>query len=115
MNVTLSSTAEKVSFSIPPTSAAVEGVGEVDAELPEVEVIDAVADLLVDREADPCLRPCDLGMSEKPFRRGHDLGHSGLVVGAEERLPVRGDDVVPDPLAENTARGRGDLLPGIAG
>ena len=27
---------------------------------------------------------------------GHDLGHAGLVVGAEQRRPVGGDDVVAD-------------------
>ena len=51
--VTLSSTAENVSFSISPTTDAVERVGEVGAEALKVEVVGAVADLLVDGERDP--------------------------------------------------------------
>ena len=67
-NVTFSSTAEKVSFSISPTTCAVERVGEVGAEAVEVEVVGAVADLLVDREADPRSRPRDLGVRERARR-----------------------------------------------
>ena len=37
---------------------------------------------------------------------GHDLGDAGLVVGSEERRPVRGDDVVPDSLGQELARRR---------
>ena len=66
---TFSSIAEKVSFSISPTTCAVERVGEVGAELLEVEVVGAVADLLVDREADPRARPRHLGMRERARRR----------------------------------------------
>ena len=56
----------------------------------------------------------DLGVGEKPLRRRHDLGDAGLVVRAEERLAVRGDDVVPDPLPEEPARGGGDRLGRVA-
>ena len=37
---------------------------------------------------------------------GHDLGHAGLVVGAEQRVAARGHDVVPDLVGERRhARG----------
>ena len=37
--------------------------------------------------------------------RGHDLGNAGLVVGAEQRRPVGGDDVVADlPLQQRQLR-----------
>ncbi len=88
----------------------VDGVGEVGAEVLEVEVIGAVADLLVDREGDPRTGPRHLGMREEPRDGGHDLGDAGLVVGAEERRPVRRDDVVADPLGEERARRRREHL-----
>ena len=90
---------------------AVDRVGEVGAEALEVEVVGAVADLLVDGEADPRVRARELGPRGEVGDRGHDRGDAGLVVRAEQRRPVRGDDVVPDPLAEerarSPARGRG--------
>ena len=45
-----------------------------------------------------------LGVRDELGDRGHDLGDAGLVVGAEQRRPVGGDDVVPDPLGEQRAR-----------
>ena len=38
--------------------------------------------------------------------RGHDLGHAGLVVGAEQRVAAGGDDVVADLVARAPASGR---------
>ena len=46
---------------------------------------------------------------------GHDLGHAGLVVGAEQRRPVGGDDVVADALGEQRARRGREHLGGVAG
>ena len=115
LNVTFSSTAEKVSFSISPDLRAVERVGEVGAEALEVEVVDAVADLLVDGEADPRSGARDVGVGDELGDRGHDLGDAGLVVGAEERRPVGGDDVVADPLGEQRARRGREHLDGSPG
>ena len=51
-----------------------------------------------------------LGMLDEPLGGGHDLGDAGLVVGAEERRPVRGDDVVADSLGQELARRRREDL-----
>ena len=83
---------------------AVERVGEVGAEVREVEVVGAAPDLLVDRERDPRACAGNLGMCDELGDRGHDLGDAGLVVGAEQRRPVGGDDVVADALGEERAR-----------
>ena len=82
---------------------AVERVREVGAELLDVEVVDAAADLLVDGEADADRRVLDLGMRREVRDRAHDLGDAGLVVGAEQRRAVRRDDVV----ARRARRGSG--------
>ena len=71
-------------------------------------MVGAVADLLVGREADADGRMRDLGVRLQVGDRGHDLGHARLVVGAEERRPVRGDDVVADPLGEERRGGGGE-------
>ena len=78
-------------------------------------MVGAAADLLVDREADPRPRPRQLGMGEQPGDGGHDLGDAGLVVGAEQRRPVGGDDVVPDPLREQRLRAGESTLAGSPG
>ena len=83
---------------------AVERVREVGPEGLEVEVVDAAPDLLVDGEPDARARARHLGMRDEPGDRRHDLRDSGLVVGAEQRRAVRGDDVVPDALREQCAR-----------
>ena len=80
--------------------AAVERVRDVGAERFEVEVLGAVADLLVDRERDADRRLRRPSPSGEIGDRGHDLRDAGLVVGAEQRRAVAGDDVVPDPRGE---------------
>ena len=80
---------------------AVERVREVGAELLDVEVVDAAADLLVDGEADPDRRMLDLGMRREIGDRAHDLRDARLVVGAEQRRPVGRDDVVARALGED--------------
>ena len=75
-----------------PDLAAVHCVGEVGAEFLHVELDHSAADLLVRGES-----YLDLAVLESGVRRyvccgGHDLGHSGLVVGAEEGGPVGGHD-----------------------
>ena len=74
--------------------AAVHGVGEIAAELGDVELVGAQADLLVGVEADAHLAVLDLGMSLQVGHRGDDLGDAGLVVGAEKRRAVGHDQVV---------------------
>ena len=65
-------------------------------------------DLLVGREADArgCVR--DLGVRFQVGDRGHDLGDARLVVGAEERRAVGGDDVVAVALGEERRVGGGE-------
>ena len=93
---------------------SVEGVGDVCAECVQVEVLGAVADLLVDREPDPDGLVCDLGMGDEVRDRGHDLRDPGLVVGPEERRSVAGDDVVADPGGSwNCSGGVPGRVPGI--
>ena len=93
-----------------PTPAAVERVGEVGAELVEIEEVRPPARLLVDGEADADRRPWRLGMARQPRDRRHDLGHAGLVVGTEQRRAVARDDVVPDAGRELGGLGRIDHL-----
>ena len=80
---------------------AVHRVGAARAERRDVEQRRALADLLVGREADADRRPRQLGMGVQVGDRGHDLRDAGLVVGAQQRVARRGDDVV--------ARARGEV------
>ena len=93
---------------------AVERVGKVRAERFDVEVVDASPDLLVDREADANRRVLDLRMCRQIGDGAHDLGDAGLVVGAEERRAVGGDDVVADPFGEDRVVGCAQHLARIA-
>src|SRR5262249_58049651 len=62
---------------------SVERVREVRAERLDVEMVDATADLLVDREADLDRRVLDLRMTREIRDGAHDLRHTGLVFVAE--------------------------------
>ena len=75
---------------------AVERVRAARAEALDVEQRRALADLLVGREADAQRRARELRVRGQVRDRGHDLGHAGLVVGAQQRVAARGDDVVAD-------------------
>ena len=89
---------------------AVDGVGEVRAELFHVDVIDAVADFLVGREQDLHV-PCRIGgIAGQDRHRIHDLGDAGLVVGAEQGRAVGGDDVVADLVLQRRILGDADDL-----
>ncbi len=77
----------------------VERVGEVGAEGVEVEVVGALADLLVDRERDARGGARRVVVEEVRDRR-HDHRDARLVVRAEERRAVARDQVLPDPLGE---------------
>ena len=77
----------------------VERVGEVGAEGVEIEVVGALAHLLVDRERD-ARRGARCIIVEEVRDRRHDHGDARLVVCAEERRAVARDQVLPDPLGE---------------
>jgi hypothetical protein len=74
---------------------AVERVGADGAEALDVEQRRALADLLVGREAHAQRGAREFRVRGQMGDGGHDLGHAGLVVGAEQRVAAGGDDVVP--------------------
>src|ERR1700753_1341642 len=86
---------ESLVFDIPRV-LAIKSIGEVSAELFQVDFVDAAADLFVGREQDLDGAVLDLGMIDQELRRIHDLGSAGFVVGAEQGGAVRSDDVVAD-------------------
>ena len=82
--------------------AAVNGVGVFCLEIAEVQAVGAATDFFVRREADPDVAVAGevfvaaafgvaVGFDEF-FHGGHDFGDSGLVVCAEERRAVGGDE-----------------------
>ena len=92
---------------------AVHRVGEIGAELFQVRLVDAAADLFVGREQDLDGAVLDLGVVEQELRGIHDLGEPGLVVGAEQRGAVGRDDIVADLVGERRVLGGADDLRGI--
>ena len=96
-----------------PGGFAVHRVGEVGAELLQVDLVDAAADLLVGREQDLDGAVLDMRVIDQEPRRIHDLGEAGLVVGAEKRGAVGRDDVVADLVGERGMIGGADHLHGI--
>jgi type IV pilus assembly protein PilM len=66
----------------PQLAAAVERVANHGAELLKIDVIDAVADLLVAGETNANRSVLDFRMSEQVFRRFHNYCNTGLVIGA---------------------------------
>ena len=87
---------------------AVHRIGEVGAELFQVDLVDAAADLFVRREQDLDGAVLDLRMVDQELRRIHDLGEAGLVVGAQQRGAVGGDDVIADLFGERRVIGGAD-------
>ncbi len=83
-----------------PRGFAVDRVGKIGAELFQVGLVDAAADLFVGREQDLDGAVLDLRIVDQEMRRIHDLGEAGLVVGPEQRGAVRRDDVVADLILE---------------
>ena len=92
---------------------AVHRIGEVGAELFQVDLVDAAADLFVGREQDLDGAVLDLRVLNQELRRIHDLGEARLVVGAEQRGAVGRDDVVADLVGERGMVGGADHLRGI--
>ena len=112
--VMVAPSAEKVSSSILPGAFAVDRIGEVGAELLQVGLVDAAADFLVGREQDLDRAVLDLRIVRSGMRGVHDLGDAGLVVGAEQRGAVGGDDVVADLVGQRRVFGGADHLRRIA-
>ena len=60
--------------------------------------------------------PCLIcGLFDQELRRVHDLGDARLVIGAQQRRAVAGDDVVADLVPQRGIFGDADDLRGIAG
>ncbi len=57
----------------------------------------------------------DLRIVDQEMRGIHDLGKAGLVVGAQQRGAVRGDDVAADLVLQRGMFGGADDLRGVAG
>ena len=73
---------------------AVERVGAQRAEAVEIEQRRALADLLVGGKRDLERWSRELRMCRQMPYGSHDLGDAGLVIGTEQRVTGRGDDVV---------------------
>ena len=97
-----------------PGGFAVDRVGEIGAELFQVGLVDAAADLFVGREQDLDGAVLDLRIVDQEMRRIHDLGEAGLVVGPQQRGAVGRDDVVADLVGQRGMFGGADHLRGIA-
>ena len=64
-----------------PRGFAVDGVGKIGAELFQIGLVDAAADLFVGREQDLDGAVLDLRILSEEMHRIHDFGEAGLVVG----------------------------------
>ena len=90
-------------------------VGEIRTELLQVGLVDTAADLLVGREQDLDSAVPDLRIGEQDLRGVHDFGDTGLVVRAEQRGAIRGDDVVADLVGQRRIVRSPDHLGRVAG
>ena len=93
-----------------PGGFAVHRIGEVGAELFQIDLVDAAADLFVGREQDLDRAVLDLRIVDQEICGIHDLGEAGLVVGAEQRGAVGRDDVVADLVGQRGLLGGADHL-----
>ena len=75
---------------------AVEGVGDLGAQVARKVGVHAPADLLVGGEGDADRAVGDAGIGQQVARGGHHDGDARLVVGAEQRGAAGGDDVVAE-------------------
>ena len=93
-----------------PRGFAVDRIGKVGAELFQVGLVDAAADLFIGREQDLDGAVLDLRIADQELRGIHDFGEAGLVVGAEQGGAIGGDDVVADLIGQRGMfRGADDL------
>ena len=80
---------------------AIHGVGAVSAEALNVEVLGAATHFLVRREADSHRAMGNPGVGHQVLCRRHDLGHAGLVVGAQQGGAGCRDDIVADLIGQS--------------
>ena len=97
-----------------PRGFAVDRIGKIRAELAEIGLVDAAADLFVGCEQDLDRAVLDVGMADQEMRGIDDFGKARLVVGAEQGGAVGGDDVIADLIGEGGMLGGADDLAGIA-
>ena len=64
-----------------PRGFAIDGVGEIGAELFQVDLVDAAADFFVGREQDLDGAVLDLRILQQEMHCIHNFGETGLVVG----------------------------------
>ncbi len=83
-----------------PRAVAVEGVGTDRAQFGEVDMIHAVPDFFVAREAQPNRPARHLRMGDQPRRRRHDRRHSRLVVRTQQSRAVGGDERLSDEFVQ---------------
>src|SRR5262249_52395568 len=81
----------------------------------QIDVIDAVADFLVAGEEDAHRSVRDFWLLPEMSGQFHDHGQARLVVGAQERRAVAGDDRAADELAQLGIVGDADDLRLVAG
>ena len=74
--------------------AAVEGIGEVDAQIGGQAFVDAAADFFIGGEGEADCAVRDLRVGQKVAGGGHQDGHTGLVIGPKEGEAGGGDDVM---------------------
>ena len=79
---------------------AIDGVGEIGSELGDVEMVCPLPYLLVRREGDTDAAMFHLGMRLQIVHRGDDGGNAGLIVGSEQGLAVRYDNVLAYIISE---------------
>ena len=99
---------------------AVHGVAPIARKLPDVQPLRAAADLLVGRKHDAHFAVRRAGGDEL-FHRRHDLGHTGLIVCAEQRGAVRHEQHLPAHVLhggellfrENDAVAKLDIFAGV--
>ena len=80
-------------------NGSVHRIGQIRTELLQIQQISPLADLLIRRKAYGNLSVRD-PLIDQPFAHGHDLGNARLVVGSQDRGPVRGQDGLPDTVLQ---------------
>ena len=94
---------------------AVEGVADDGADAPDVEMLRAAADLLVAGEDKPDRAVRHLAALHEPGGGRHDHRHPRLVVGAQQRRAVGGDDRPADERLKFRIVSNADDARGVAG
>jgi hypothetical protein len=76
--------------------AAVEGIGEIDAQIGGQFRVDAAPDLFVGGEGDADRGARQVGVGDEVAGGGHDDGDARLVIGAQKRGARGGHDILAD-------------------